>query len=75
LFAEFGARCVSDQGGKAGGPQGNSQDDAVFPSQKDVRRVLRRTRYMLDSKTLSEQRLSRVGYLGPLNASIIWVVE
>lgn len=66
---------MTDQGGKAGGPHGDSQDDAVIASQKDVRHVLRGTRYLLDTKTLSEQRLRRIGYLSPLDASIARVVE
>jgi hypothetical protein len=73
--AEFGAWRVTDQGGKAGGPYGDSQDDAVLASQKDVRHVLACTRYVLDTQALSEERLPRIGYLGPLNASIVRVVE
>jgi hypothetical protein len=40
-----------------------------------VRGLLGRARNALDAKTLSEQRLGRIGYLRPLSASIARVVE
>lgn len=40
-----------------------------------MRDVLRRISNSLDGQSLPKQWLRRIGYLGPLDASIIWVVE
>ena len=75
LFAEFGSGCVTDQGRQTGRAQRDPQDNAIIASQEDMRHVLRRVRNALNTETFSEQRLSRVGYLSPLDASVIRVVE
>jgi hypothetical protein len=75
LIAEFGSGRVTDQGRQTGRAQRDPQDNAIISPQKDMRHVLRRARNTLNAETFSEQRLSRVGYLSPLDASVIRVVE
>ena len=75
MLAEFGTRTMTDQRGKAGGAEPNSQDDAVFASEKDMSHLLRRARNALDEQPFSKQRLGRIGHFRPLIASITWVLE
>ena len=75
LFAEFGSWRVTDQRGKTGSAQRHSHDDAVITAEKHMRDFLRSGCHSLNWKSFSEQWLGRIGHLGPLDASIIRVVE
>jgi len=64
-----------DQHRKAGCPLGHPQDDAIFASQKYVRRFFSTARNGFKAEPFSEEWLGRIRDLHPLTASIIWVVE
>ncbi len=75
VLTEFGSRTMTLQCGKAGRAERDSQDNAVLASEKGMCDLLRRASNSLDEHPFSKQRLSRIGHLRPLSASIIWVLE
>lgn len=64
-----------DQYRKVGRSLGHPQDDAIFASQKYVRRFFSTARNGLQAEPFSEERFGWIRDLHPLTASIMWVVE
>jgi hypothetical protein len=75
MLAQFGSWTTIVQRGKASGTQWYPQNDAVFASQEDMGDVLWSARDPLDAKSFAKEWLARIGYLGPGDVRIIWVVE
>jgi hypothetical protein len=66
---------VLKQRGQAGCSQRHSQDDAIITAEEDIRDLRRRASDAFHREAFPKQRLGPIGHLGPLNASVIRVVE